>query len=184
MDVHDYNKTSTPLTQADSSNKAEYPNMRFTQTLTLTIFSIPSPTPQSSTSSMRSSFRSLTLSLSHHFPRPFLFPPRTRQFPRLAMTAPEREALQSAEVESRRLRGPEVEVGELSEVPEEWRRARVAWLCKQLPAHKAGMLVKILNGQKKWMTQEDATYILVHCLRIRENETAFKVSLPLLTSLS
>ncbi|KAG2384495.1 Pentatricopeptide repeat-containing protein [Vigna angularis] len=85
------------------------------------------------------------------------------------------EALRSAELESRRLRGPEVEVGELSAVPEEWRRARVAWLCKELPAHKAGMLVKILNAQRKWMTQEDAAYIIVHCLRIRENETAFKV---------
>lgn len=66
-------------------------------------------------------------------------------------------------------------MGELSAMPEEWRRARVAWLCKELPAHKAGMLVKILNAQKKWMTQEDATYLIVHCLRIRENETAFKV---------
>lgn len=91
------------------------------------------------------------------------------------MTAPEQEALRSAELESRKLRGPEVEVGELSAVPEEWRRARVAWLCKELPAHKAGMLVKILNAQRKWLTQEDATYIIVHCLRIRENETGFKV---------
>ncbi|KAK7369895.1 hypothetical protein VNO80_11943 [Phaseolus coccineus] len=149
--------------------------MGFTQTLTLPIFSTPNPIPHSTTSSMRSSFRSLTLFLSHHLPRPFLFSPRPRQFRRLAVTAAEQEALRSAESESRRLRGPEVEVGELSAMPEEWRRARVAWLCKELPAHKAGMLVKILNAQKKWMTQEDATYVIVHCLRIRENETAFKV---------
>ncbi|KAL9330124.1 hypothetical protein ACSQ67_005127 [Phaseolus vulgaris] len=158
--------------------------MAFTQTLTLPIFSTPNPILHSSTSSMRSSFRSLTLFLSHHLPRPFLFSPRPRQFRRLAVTAPEQEALRSAESESRRLRGPEVEVGELSAMPEEWRRARVAWLCKELPAHKAGMLVKILNAQKKWMTQEDATYLIVHCLRIRENETAFKVSLLLLLLLS
>ena len=127
-------------------------------------------------------FRSLALSLPHlPWPRPFLFP-RPRQFPRLAVTAPESEVLRSAEAEAR---GPEVEmeVLELSAVPEEWRRARVAWLCKELPAHKAGTLVRILNAQKKWMWQEDATYVLVHCLRVRENETAFKVTLHLPTLL-
>lgn len=80
------------------------------------------------------------------------------------------------EVDERRLPRPEVEVRELSEVPELWRRSRVAWLCKELPAHKAGTLVRILNAQKKWFRQEDATYVIVHCLRIRENETAFRVS--------
>ncbi|XP_027924792.1 pentatricopeptide repeat-containing protein At2g15820, chloroplastic [Vigna unguiculata] len=154
--------------------------MPFPQTLTLTIFSTPNFTPHFTTSSMRSSLRSLTFSLSHHLTRPFLSSPRLPQLRlpqlrRLAVTAPEQEALRSAELESRKLRGPEVEVGELSAVPEEWRRARVAWLCKELPAHKAGMLVKILNAQRKWLTQEDATYIIVHCLRIRENETGFKV---------
>ncbi|KAL1292323.1 hypothetical protein AAHE18_20G263500 [Arachis hypogaea] len=68
----------------------------------------------------------------------------------------------------------EVEVKELNELPEEWRRARLAWLCKDLPAHKS-TAVKILNGQRKWMRQEDATYLAVHCMRIRENETAFRV---------
>lgn len=156
--------------------------MPFPQTLALSIFSTPNLTPHFTTSSMRSSLRFLTFSLSHHLTRPFLSSPRLPQLRlpqlrRLAVTAPEQEALRSAELESRRLRGPEVEVGELSAVPEEWRRARVAWLCKELPAHKAGMLVKILNAQRKWMTQEDAAYIIVHCLRIRENETAFKVFL-------
>ncbi|KDP38241.1 hypothetical protein JCGZ_04884 [Jatropha curcas] len=70
---------------------------------------------------------------------------------------------------------PALEVKELEELPEQWRRARLAWLCKQLPAHKAGTLVRILNAQKKWMRQEDATYIAVHCMRIRENETGFRV---------
>ncbi|KAG5023166.1 hypothetical protein JHK82_019069 [Glycine max] len=131
----------------------------------------PNPNPPT----MRSSstlLHSLALSLSH-LHHPFLSAPPL--FPRLAVTVPEREVLRSAEAEARGLRGPEVEVGELSAVPEEWRRARVAWLCKELPAHKAGTLVRILNAQKKWMWQEDATYVLVHCLRVRENETAFKV---------
>lgn len=78
--------------------------------------------------------------------------------------------------EKRRLPRPEVEVKELSEVPELWRRSRVAWLCKELPAHKAGTLIRILNAQRKWLRQDDATYIIMHCLRIRENETAFRVS--------
>jgi hypothetical protein len=29
------------------------------------------------------------------------------------------------------------------------------------------------------LRQEDATYIIMHCLRIRENETAFRVSFSL-----
>lgn len=70
---------------------------------------------------------------------------------------------------------PAVEVKELEEVPEQWRRAKLAWLCKELPAQKGGTLVRILNAQRKWMRQEDATYVAVHCMRIRENETAFKV---------
>jgi hypothetical protein len=48
-------------------------------------------------------------------------------------------------------------------------------------AHKAGTLIRILNAQRKWLRQEDATYIIMHCLRIRENETAFRVSFSLFT---
>ncbi|KAK6253590.1 hypothetical protein QUC31_015310 [Theobroma cacao] len=70
---------------------------------------------------------------------------------------------------------PEMEVKELEELPEHWRRSKLAWLCKELPAHKAGTLVRILNAQKKWMRQEDATYLAVHSIRIRENETGFRV---------
>lgn len=84
--------------------------------------------------------------------------------------------------ELRKLPSPEMEVKDLSELPEQWRRARVAWLCKELPAHKAGTLVRILNAQKKWMRQEDATYVAVHCLRIRENETGFRVSVFVVSS--
>ncbi|KAF5745672.1 putative pentatricopeptide repeat-containing protein [Tripterygium wilfordii] len=70
---------------------------------------------------------------------------------------------------------PALEVKELDELPEQWRRAKLAWLCKELPAHKVGTLVRILNAQRKWIRQEDATYLAVHCMRIRENETSFRV---------
>ncbi|XVF01198.1 hypothetical protein REPUB_Repub04eG0067700 [Reevesia pubescens] len=70
---------------------------------------------------------------------------------------------------------PVMEVKELEEFPEQWRRSKLAWLCKELPAHKAGTLVRILNAQRKWIRQEDATYLAVHCMRIRENETGFRV---------
>ncbi|OUZ99887.1 Pentatricopeptide repeat [Macleaya cordata] len=70
---------------------------------------------------------------------------------------------------------PVVEVKELEELPEQWRRSRLAWLCKELPAHKPGTLIRLLNAQRKWITQEDATYIAAHTMRIRENETAFWV---------
>jgi len=69
----------------------------------------------------------------------------------------------------------EFEVRELEELPEEWRRSKLAWLCKEVPTHKAVTLVRLLNAQKKWVRQEDATYISVHCMRIRENETGFRV---------
>jgi hypothetical protein len=60
---------------------------------------------------------------------------------------------------------PTLDVKELEELPEQWRRSKLAWLCKELPAHKAGTLVRILNAQRKWMRQEDATYVAVHCTR-------------------
>lgn len=68
-----------------------------------------------------------------------------------------------------------VEVSELEDIPDQWRRARLAWLCKELPAHKTPTMVRILNAQRKWFRQEDGTYIAVHCMRIRENEAAFRV---------
>ena len=91
------------------------------------------------------------------------------EFERSSAAGADLKKLWSAEVE--------VEVKELSELPEEWRRARLAWLCKELPPHKS-TAVRILNGQRKWLRQEDATYVAVHCMRIRENETAFRVSFP------
>ncbi|CAN8257897.1 unnamed protein product [Cochlearia groenlandica] len=69
----------------------------------------------------------------------------------------------------------DVEVREIEELPEEWRRSKLAWLCKEVPSHKSVTLVRLLNAQKKWVRQEDATYVAVHCMRIRENETSFRV---------
>ncbi|GAU12240.1 hypothetical protein TSUD_02080 [Trifolium subterraneum] len=139
-----------------------------------------------SSSSMRSTFtlfRNLTLSTIHS-PRtlPFrLLPTRLHAAADhwiLHEEPPENDFFHfpvEPEPDEKRLPRPEVEVMELSEVPELWRRSRVAWLCKELPAHKAGTLIRILNAQRKWLRQEDATYIIMHCLRIRENETAFRV---------
>uniref|UniRef100_A0A1D1YYS6 Pentatricopeptide repeat-containing protein At2g15820 n=1 Tax=Anthurium amnicola TaxID=1678845 RepID=A0A1D1YYS6_9ARAE len=69
----------------------------------------------------------------------------------------------------------EMQVKELEDLPEQWRRSKVAWLCKQLPDQKPGTLTRLLNAQRKWISQQDVTYIVVHCLRIRENDTAFRV---------
>ncbi|KAF8109316.1 hypothetical protein N665_0098s0044 [Sinapis alba] len=77
-------------------------------------------------------------------------------------------------VASRRVE-TDVEVREIEDLPEEWRRSKLAWLCKEVPSHKAVTLVRLLNAQKKWVRQEDATYISLHCTRIRENETGFRV---------
>ncbi|KAL6634976.1 hypothetical protein ACP70R_027647 [Stipagrostis hirtigluma subsp. patula] len=73
------------------------------------------------------------------------------------------------------VRSPELKVFELEELPEQWRRSRIAWLCKELPAYKHSTLTRILNAQRKWITQDDATYVVVHCLRIRNNDAAFRV---------
>ncbi|KAL3538904.1 hypothetical protein ACH5RR_002270 [Cinchona calisaya] len=82
-------------------------------------------------------------------------------------------SLESTEL--RRFDSPTVAVKELDELPEQWRRAKLAWLCKELPAHNQGTLIRMLNAQRKWMRQHDAVYVVVHCVRIRENETAFRV---------
>ncbi|XP_051193148.1 pentatricopeptide repeat-containing protein OTP51, chloroplastic [Lolium perenne] len=73
------------------------------------------------------------------------------------------------------VRSPDLDVPELEELPEQWRRSRIAWLCKELPAYKHSTFTRILNAQRKWITQEDATYIAVHCLRIRNNDAAYRV---------
>ncbi|KAG8059732.1 hypothetical protein GUJ93_ZPchr0002g23731 [Zizania palustris] len=73
------------------------------------------------------------------------------------------------------VRSPELEVPELEELPEQWRRSRIAWLCKELPAYKHSTFTRILNAQRKWLTQDDVTYVAAHCLRIRNNDAAFRV---------
>ncbi|KZV41149.1 pentatricopeptide repeat-containing protein [Dorcoceras hygrometricum] len=74
-----------------------------------------------------------------------------------------------------RFDSPVVEVKELEELPEQWRRSKLAWLCKELPAHRSSTFTRVLNAQRKWIRQEDCTYIAVHCMRIRENEASFRV---------
>ncbi|XP_010933063.2 pentatricopeptide repeat-containing protein OTP51, chloroplastic [Elaeis guineensis] len=81
----------------------------------------------------------------------------------------------AAERDMRSLPSPPVEVRELEEFPEQWRRAKIAWLCKELPSHKNSTYVRILNAQRKWITQEDATYIALHFMRTRDNEASFRV---------
>lgn len=74
-----------------------------------------------------------------------------------------------------RYEAPVVEVVELEELPENWRRSKLAWLCKELPCQKRPTQVRLLNAQKKWMRQQDATYVAHHFLRIRLNDPAFSV---------
>ncbi|KAJ0970935.1 hypothetical protein J5N97_018894 [Dioscorea zingiberensis] len=81
----------------------------------------------------------------------------------------------SGEKEMRALSSPSLEVIELEELPEQWRRSRIAWLCKELPAHKPATIIRVLNAQRKWIRQPDATYIVAHCMRIREYEAGFRV---------
>ncbi|KAK4491107.1 hypothetical protein RD792_001830 [Penstemon davidsonii] len=75
----------------------------------------------------------------------------------------------------KRFNSPGVEVKELDELPEQWRRSKLAWLCKELPAHRSGTFIRVLNALKKWIRQDDCTFVAVHCMRIRENEAAFRV---------
>lgn len=82
----------------------------------------------------------------------------------------------TSSVDSKNLNlSPSLDVKELDELPEQWRRSKLAWLCKELPSHKPATLSRILNAQRKWVNQEDMTYVAVHCMRIRENETGFRV---------
>ncbi|KAL8060525.1 hypothetical protein ABFX02_02G030300 [Erythranthe guttata] len=77
--------------------------------------------------------------------------------------------------ELKRFESPAVEVKELDDLPEQWRRSKLAWLCKELPAHRSGTFIRVLNAQRKWIRQDDVTFVAVHCMRIRENESAFRV---------
>ncbi|CAN1278372.1 Pentatricopeptide repeat-containing protein At2g15820, chloroplastic [Linum perenne] len=67
------------------------------------------------------------------------------------------------------------DLSEEVELPEQRRRERVEWLCKELPTLKYGNLVRILNAQRKWITQDDSAYVVAHCTGIRGNDAAFQV---------
>ncbi|KAK2665164.1 hypothetical protein Ddye_003738 [Dipteronia dyeriana] len=74
---------------------------------------------------------------------------------------------------------------EVKELPEQWRRSKLELLCKELPALNLGSgrydacknsnYRNILNAPSKWLRQEDATYAVVHGMRIGEYEAAFEV---------
>ncbi|ONK55738.1 uncharacterized protein A4U43_C10F490 [Asparagus officinalis] len=36
-------------------------------------------------------------------------------------------------------------------------------------------MVRILGAQRKWVRQEDVGYVVLHCMRIRENEASYRV---------
>ena len=61
-----------------------------------------------------------------------------------------------------------VEVREFEDIPDQWRKARLACLCKELPAHKTPTTSRILNAHRKWFRQEDGTFVAVHYMRIHE----------------
>ncbi|KAL9231611.1 hypothetical protein vseg_006815 [Gypsophila vaccaria] len=75
----------------------------------------------------------------------------------------------------------EAETLELSDLAENWRRSRLAWLCKELPSHKGPTVSRLLNAQKKWMRHLDASYIALHFIRIRHFQSAFSVYQWMLT---
>ncbi|ONK81588.1 uncharacterized protein A4U43_C01F30850 [Asparagus officinalis] len=35
-------------------------------------------------------------------------------------------------------------------------------------------MVRILDAQRKWVRQEDMGYVVLHCMRIRENEVSYR----------
>ncbi|KAK0581515.1 hypothetical protein LWI29_014704 [Acer saccharum] len=61
------------------------------------------------------------------------------------------------------------------EVKEQWRRSKLAWLCKEFPALKAYRVVYILDAARKWLRQEGATYLVVHLMRIGNYWVAYLV---------
>ncbi|TXG64693.1 hypothetical protein EZV62_011687 [Acer yangbiense] len=77
----------------------------------------------------------------------------------------------------RHMGAPSLKVKELEELPGEWRRSKLTWLCKELPALAFVQCrfldsFSILNATRKWLRQEDATYVVVHFIRIGEYEAA------------
>ncbi|XP_050364383.1 pentatricopeptide repeat-containing protein At2g15820, chloroplastic [Argentina anserina] len=141
--------------------------------------SLSTLTHSSSSSPNPNSFLSLPPRL--HFPsRPITSALLPRAIPALHQDSDltnvaQTDAFDFASTDLKHLASPKLEIRELDELPEQWRRSKLAWLCKELPSHKSGTLIRILNAQKKWMRQEDATYVAAHCMRIRENDAGFRV---------
>ncbi|KAK0581339.1 hypothetical protein LWI29_012571 [Acer saccharum] len=78
----------------------------------------------------------------------------------------------------RHMGAPSLKVKELEELPGEWRRSKLTWLCKELPAlacvqRRFQNIFRILNATRKWLRQEDATYVVVHFIQIGEYVAAY-----------
>ena len=85
----------------------------------------------------------------------------------------------------RHMGAPSLKVKELEELPGEWRRSKLTWLCKELPALACVQcsfyyIFWILDVARKWLRQEDATYVVVHFIRIDEYVAAYKVCIYIL----
>ncbi|KAK0580601.1 hypothetical protein LWI29_003999 [Acer saccharum] len=77
----------------------------------------------------------------------------------------------------RHMCAPSLKVKKLEELPGEWRRLKLTWLCKELPALACVQrsyfdISRILVEERKWLRQEDATYVVAHFIRIGEFEAA------------
>ncbi|TXG64452.1 hypothetical protein EZV62_011446 [Acer yangbiense] len=64
-------------------------------------------------------------------------------------------------------------------MPGERRRSKLTWLCKELPALACVQrsyfdIFRILDAARKWLRQEDATYVVVHFIRIGEYMAAHR----------
>ncbi|KAK2665199.1 hypothetical protein Ddye_003773 [Dipteronia dyeriana] len=80
----------------------------------------------------------------------------------------------------RHMVAPSLEVKELEELPEQWRRTKLALFCNELPAlsddeSKFSNYFNILDAASEWLWQEDATYAVVHGMRIGVSEASFRV---------
>ncbi|KAK3195682.1 hypothetical protein Dsin_026992 [Dipteronia sinensis] len=65
-----------------------------------------------------------------------------------------------------------LEVNELEDLPWKWRRSKLMWLCKELPALDEFDVITILNAGRKWLRQEDVTYVIVHSIHVDTQKCA------------
>lgn len=64
---------------------------------------------------------------------------------------------------------------EYEQAGDDWVRKRLCWLCKEIPVLKASGLVKILNGQKKWIKQDHIKELVMHLVKLVELNRAHRV---------